>query len=126
MNKERIRQGFVKTVQFILNPRLLLCVGVAWVLTNGWSYVIFAAGTYFDIPWMVAVGGAYLTFLWLPISPEKLVTFAIAIGLLRWWFPNDRRTLAVLKTAYANAKAAVHRRKERRQQKKNDKDASAS
>ena len=30
-----------------------------------------------------AVAGAYLAFLWLPISPEKVITFAIAIILLR-------------------------------------------
>ena len=46
---------------------------------------------------MVAVATGYLAFLWLPISPEKIVTVAIAIVLLRWLFPNDRKTLAVLK-----------------------------
>lgn len=101
-----------KILQFITNPRLLFCIAVAWVITNGWSYVMFAVGTGFGIPWMTAVAGAYLAFLWLPVSPEKLVTFTIAIALLRWLFPEDQKTLAVLKQLYCRAKDALARRKE--------------
>ncbi len=108
-----MKEKLKKVLQFLLNPRLLLCVGIAWLITNGWSYVVFAIGTYFGIGWMIAVGGAYLAFLWLPISPEKIVTFAIAIALLRWLFPNDRKTLGVLKELYAKAKAAVKRKKKK-------------
>ena len=92
-----------KILHFITNPRLLLCVGIAWMITNGWSYILFAVGTYFGITWMTAVGGAYLAFLWLPISPEKIVTFTIALALLRWWFPNDQKTLAVVKNFFENS-----------------------
>ena len=81
----------------MFNPRLLLCYGIAWMITNGWSYVFFVVGTYFDIAWMATVGGTYLAFLWLPISPEKIVTVAITILLLRWLFPGDTRTLGKLK-----------------------------
>ena len=82
LSKERLR----KLLLFISNPRLLLCLGIAW---------------------MIAVGGAYLTFLWLPISPEKIVTVAIAILLLRLFFPKDTRTLAVLQSAYRTMVAAL-------------------
>lgn len=106
-----MKQKLKKILQFIINPKLLLCVGLAWMITNGWSYIFFAVGTYFGIGWMAAVGGAYLAFLWLPISPEKIVTFAIALALLRWLFPNDQKTLAVLKDLYEKAKAALKRKK---------------
>ena len=96
MDWEKIKRGIVKIVQFIANPRLLLCFGIGWMITNGWSYIMLGVGTYFEIGWMIAVAGAYLTFLWLPISPEKIVTVAIAIVLLRFLFPNDQYTLAVL------------------------------
>ena len=98
--KEKIK----KIIQFILNPRLLLCFGIGWIITNGWSYIMLALGLYFQIGWMIAVATAYLTFLWLPISPEKLVTVAIAMVLLRWLFPNDQYTLGVLRNLYANFK----------------------
>ncbi len=115
-----VEKKLKKVLQFIINPRLLICVLIAWMITNGWSYVLFALGTYFEIGWMAAVGGAYLAFLWLPISPEKLLTFTIAIGLLRWLFPNDQKTLGVLKELHAKAKAAMQRKKEKRLEKQAD------
>lgn len=95
--KEKIKAYLKIAVQFVLNPRLLLCFGFAWMITNGWSYVMFGLGTYFDISWMIAVGGGYMAFLWIPATPEKIVTVAIAIALLRFFFPNDQKTLGILK-----------------------------
>ena len=118
-----MKQKIKKVVQFIANPRLLICVLIAWMITNGWSYVLFALGTYFGIGWMAAIGGTYLAFLWLPISPEKIVTIAIAIGLLRWLFPNDQKTLAVLKDLHAKAKSALQNSKEKRKKKQEDTDS---
>ena len=111
---DKLKQNLKKALQFIANPRLIICFMIGWLITNGWSYILFGIGTYLEIPWMIAVSGAYLAFLWLPISPEKLVTFAIAIALLRWLFPNDQKTLAVLKGWYAKAKSAVRTRRERK------------
>ena len=98
-----------RILSFIFNPRLLLCFGIAWFITNGWSYVMLGFGTYFGIGWMTAVAAGYLTFLWLPVSPEKIVTFAIAIGLLRLIFPGDTATLAVLKRGAEKAREALRR-----------------
>ena len=36
-----------KVIRFITNPRLLLCVAIAWLITNGWSYILFGVGSYF-------------------------------------------------------------------------------
>ena len=95
--KQKIKQALKKILYFLLNPKLLLCLGIAWIITNGWSYIMMGVGTFLEIPWMIAVSGAYLTILWLPISPEKILTVAIAIGLLRVLFPKDEQTLGVLK-----------------------------
>ena len=111
---DKLKQNLKKALQFIANPRLIICFMIGWLITNGWSYILFGIGTYLEIPWMIAVSGAYLAFLWLPISPEKLFTFAIAIALLRWLFPNDQKTLAVLKGWYAKAKSAIRTRRERK------------
>ena len=105
--KEKIKKWIKTVIGFILNPRLLLCFGIAWMITNGWAYLLTALGAWLGIGWMTAVGGAYLTFLWLPISPEKLATAAIAIFLLRRLFPNDKKTLGVLYALYENAKSGV-------------------
>ena len=112
--KGKLKAWLKKAVQFILNPRLLLCFGIGWMITNGWSYVLMGLGTWLNIPWMIGVSGAYLAFLWFPFSPEKLLTVAVAIFLLRWLFPNDRKTLAVLIEMKEKVKAAVKKRKEKK------------
>ena len=106
-----------KILQFITNPRLLFCLLIAWFITNGWSYLLFGIGTYFKITWMTAIASAYLAFLWLPVSPEKLVTLAIALALLRRLFPNDQKTLAVLKQLHAKAKKTLHQKKAKKDSK---------
>lgn len=112
MKKDKIKKIAYKTLQFLFNPRLLLCLGISWLITNGWSYIMFALGTYFKNKILIGISGAYLTFLWLPISPEKLVTFAIAIFLLRKLFPNDTKTLAVLRNLHTKAKNAINKSKD--------------
>ena len=111
--REKIKQLLKKAVYFILNPRLLLCFGIAWMITNGWSYVMLAVGTAFSIPWMIAVASAYLTILWLP-SPEKILTCAIAILLLRLLFPRDKHTLGVLQDMRRAAMDAFKNRKNKK------------
>ena len=105
--KEKIR----KLLQFVTNPKLLFCIALAWLITNGWSYILLAVGTYFGIGWMTAVAGAYVAFLWVPFSPEKLVTLAIAIALLKKLFPDDQKTLAVLHNLHEKAKRAIKNKK---------------
>ena len=111
-----MKEKFKKIFEFIANPRLLLCFLLAWFITNGWSYLMFGIGTYLGIHWMVAVAGADLALLWPQNNPEKIATFAIAIALLRWIFPNDQKTLAVLKDLLDKAKNAIKRKKAKKKQ----------
>lgn len=121
--KEKLKHIAKRIAQFILNPRLLLCFGIGWLITNGWSYILLGLGTWLENQWMIGVATAYLAFLWLPISPEKIITFAIAIALLRWLFPNDQKTLGLLKQTYAELKQALRLKKEQRQEKKHQRTA---
>lgn len=113
MLKQKIKSIIKTVIQFIINPRFLLCFGIAWLITNGWSYILLGIGTLFDIGWMVAVAGGYLTFLWLPISPEKLVTLLLAMWLLKLLFPNDQKTLGVLKSLYVKYKIKRNSKKKK-------------
>ncbi len=117
-----MRNKVKKVLQFIANPPLLLCLFLAWMVTNGWSYVMLGIGTYWHVEWMVAVASAYIAFLWLPISPEKVVTIAIAIALLRWLFPHDQKTLAVLKSWYEKTKDIIRQKKAEGKKEKKPKD----
>lgn len=103
-----------KAARLLFNPRFMLCFGIGWMITNGWSYLLFGLGTYFRINWMIAVSSAYMTLLWIPFTPEKLITAAIAIVLLRWLFPNDEKTLGQLRTIHASAKEKWRQFRERK------------
>lgn len=112
-----MKEKLKRAIQFIANPRLLLCLLIAWMITNGWSYIMLGIGSYYHIQWMITVSSAYLAFLWLPISPEKVVTLIIAIVLLRFLFPRDQKTLAILMSLYKKTKEAVKNRKHMRRKK---------
>lgn len=109
MNK--LKEILKKILLFIVNPRLLLCVGIAWMITNGWSYVALGIGTWFHINWLTVVSTAYLAALWFPFTPEKIVTFAIALWLLKLLFPNDKKTLGVLKELKEKALKKIKKKK---------------
>ena len=117
--KEKIKTWVKKLVAFLLNPRFLLCFGLAWMITNGWCYVFVGVGTIYEIGWMFAVGTAYLAFLWLPFTPEKIVTVFISIALLKWIFPKDEKTLAVLVDMYQKAKDALKGKRKKKKEKDN-------
>ena len=88
---------------FLANPHFLLCFGIAWMLTNGWAYALFALGTVFSNPFLLGIAGGYLALLWLPFTPEKIITVFIAVRLLKRFFPEDQRTLKELLDFTANA-----------------------
>ena len=93
ITKEKLKLWLKKLVWLFLNPRLLLCLLIAWMITNGWSYVLLGVGLLTNVHWITAVATAYLAFLWLPISPEKIVTFAIGLFLVRRLFPKHNQAL---------------------------------
>lgn len=97
--------------RFFANPRFLLCFGIAWIITNGWCYILLAVGTALGKSALCAVAAGYMAFLWLPFTPEKLITLAISIGLLKLFFPKDEQTLGVLKEL-------LHKANEKRKQKR--------
>ncbi len=95
--RENLRRTARSWARFLLNPRLLVCLLIAWMITNGWSYVLFGLGMLMEINWMRIVGGAYMSFLWLPFTPEKIVTVLLTIALMRLLYPRDQKTLGVLR-----------------------------
>lgn len=113
-----MKEKLKTVVMFILNPRLLLCVGVAWMITNGWSYVCFGIGTVLEWNWMVAIATAYMAFLWFPFTPEKILTMIIAIFLLKRLFPKDEHTLGILIELHEKARIKHREHKKKREKRK--------
>ena len=110
----KITKEWAKKIKMlVLNPRFLLCFGIGWMITNGWAYIMLGLGTWLCIPWMMAVGGGYLALLWIPFTPEKIITVTIALVLMKLLFPNDEKTLGLLRELYEKAKGKKDELKEK-------------
>lgn len=90
-----------------LNIRFVISFGIAWMITNGWSYIFVAVGGALDIKWMLSVGLGYQAFLWLPITPEKLVTIPLAVIIHRLLFPKDYNSITTLNNMLNKEKAKL-------------------
>lgn len=82
--KEKIKSFFKK----LCNWRFLVSFGLAWMITNGWAYIFIGVGSFCNIDWMLAIGTTYMAFLWLPFTPEKLITIPLAIVIVKILFPK--------------------------------------
>ena len=71
----------------LFNRKTLICFGIAWMITNGWAYIMLGVGMLLNIRILKLISSGYLTFLWLPCTPEKIVTVAISCKLLKILFP---------------------------------------
>ena len=120
LTKEKVKALVKKVLWLLLNPRLLLCLLIAWMITNGWSYIFIIVGGFFKIDWMFWIGTAYGGILWFPFTPEKILTVAIAIFLLRVFFPKDEKTLGVLRDMMHRVKEAHRESKEKHRIKKEE------
>ena len=107
-HKQKLKQFCKKALMLIFNPRFLLCFGIGWMITNGWCYIGAALGASLGIGWLAAVSTGYMALLWVPFTPEKLITTAIAIMLMRWLFPNDEKTLGLLREMHHSAQRKWH------------------
>lgn len=120
--KEKIKFWIKTILEFCLNPRLILCFGIAWIITNGWAYITLAISTWLRIGWLMAISGGYLAALWVPFTPEKIITLIIAIFLLKRLFPNDKKTLEKLHNMKEKAKEEIKKLKAKRKNKKDLRD----
>lgn len=120
---DKIKRFIKRAIAFILNPRLLLCFGIGWMITNGWSYILLGIGTWLGNEWMIGISSTYLAILWLPVSPEKIITVTIAIWLMKLMFPDDEKTLGTLRQMLASVKSTFRKKKQKHQEKKQIKQA---
>ena len=68
-----------------LNWRILIIYLPIWFIMSGWTYLFIFLGTKYHIGWMLAAGTFWATLLWLPITPEKLITIPLTLWIyIRW------------------------------------------
>lgn len=64
-----------------LNWRILIIYVPIWFIMSGWTYLFIYLGTKHGVGWMLAAGTFWATVLWLPITPEKLITIPLTLYL---------------------------------------------
>lgn len=67
-----------------LTWRILVCYLPFWFLASGWAWLFSVIGK--GVLRGIAIG--WLTFLWMPWCPEKLITIPLAIWLHKKLFPR--------------------------------------
>lgn len=113
IDKAVVKRRLKRLMDALLNPSFLLCFGLAWMITNGWCYLFLLFGTLFSCRWMAIVGGTYASLLWLPFTPEKILTLGLSILFLRLFFPHDQKTLQALRDEYAILRKKLSEQSER-------------
>ena len=69
-----------------LTWKMALSFGIAWLITNGWSYIAILIGWLFENDLLFSIGVGYQAFLWLPFTIEKPITFAIGVFIHKKFF----------------------------------------
>lgn len=87
-----------------LNIKFFISFGIAWMITNGWCYIGAVIGQIFHLKILRNISVAYMSFLYLPFTPEKLITIPIAMFLHRSLFKNDPKTKEQLLNMQQQAK----------------------
>jgi len=72
-----------------LNLKFIFSFGVAWLITNGWAYICLGLGVLLRIGWLQIASSAYIAFLYLPFTIEKIITIPLSIFLQEKLFPKD-------------------------------------
>ena len=87
------------------NPRFLISFGIAWIITNGMWYIMAFVPIPFLPEWLIWFSRSYIGFLYLPWTPEKLITIPMAIFFHLKLFKNDSKTHEQLEDMYKQAKS---------------------
>ncbi len=93
---EKTSRFVLRWMEFLTRPHFICCFLIAWFLTNGWSYVGLIVGSILHLPLLKGICGGYVALLWMPFTPEKLITLTITIFLLKKLYPEDEEGLRIL------------------------------
>ena len=67
-----------------LTWRIIVCYLPFWFIATGWAWLFSIIGH----GWLRGIAIGWLTFMWMPWCPEKLVTIPLAIWLHKKLFPR--------------------------------------
>ena len=97
MKMKRLLTKIKTYISPFLNWRILIIYLPIWFIMSGWTYLFIYLGTRHHVGWMLAAGTFWATVLWLPITPEKLITIPLTLYLyIRWRGHSDERLEAMV------------------------------
>ena len=85
----KIKIKLKQMIKFFADWRMAISFILAWMITNGWAYLFIAFGSLFEIKWMLGIGTGYIAILWLPCTPEKLITIPLAVWIKKLIFKKE-------------------------------------
>lgn len=92
-----------------LNWRILVIYVPIWFIMSGWTYLFIFLGTRYHVGWMLAAGTAWGTILWLPFTPEKLITVPLTLFIYVKWVGHGDPKLEALMVEAKNDWEATKR-----------------
>lgn len=105
---KRFIKWLLKYLRPFANWRFVISFGLAWIITNGiWYAFAFVPMRLPD--WLVWFARSYIAFLYIPTTPEKLITIPLAIFIQLLLFRNDVKTRKQLDEMYSQAKSDWHK-----------------
>lgn len=88
------------------NWRFLVSYFIPFMLINGWAWIGVFLMPVIGSNWFTIAATTWLGILWLPCTPEKLITIPLAIFIHTKIFgPKDPKTREDLEKMYSEAKA---------------------
>lgn len=89
--KTKLKEWLLAFYHFIKDWRTAFSFLLAWTITNGWSYIAIFIGQLLHLPVLRNIGLTYLAILWMPWTPEKLITVPIALFIKKILFKRRRQ-----------------------------------
>lgn len=86
-------QVYKREVKPFLKPTMFISSLIAWLVTNGWSYILLATAT----GWLRTLAITYVSLLWMPFTPEKLITIPLAFYIQKKLFVELPKRLKIIR-----------------------------
>ena len=87
-----------------LDWKFLVSYSIPFSLINGWAWIGTILMPIIGSNWFTIAASTWLAILWMPCTPEKLITIPMAIWIHHLLFKNDKKTKIKMQKMYDEAK----------------------
>lgn len=98
--------------------KFLISYIIPFMIVNGWAWIGAILLPFIGANWFTVASTTWLSILFLPFCPEKLITLPLAIFIHKRLFKNDEKTHNYLNAMYDEANTDWQKIKNRFKRKK--------